>query len=428
VTKRVAVIGAGAAGLVSARWLGAAGLDVSVFERTGALGGLWRPDTGLAYPSLRTNTSKQKTAFSDLAFPDAASDHPGRDDVLAYLERYADVTGVRGRIRFGRSVTAVRPVGDGWSVDGEAFDAVVVASGRFGQPIVPDLVGRERFRGPVLHSGDYRDPERFSGQSVVVAGAGSSGSDIAIDLAGIARTVHVAIRDMPTFVPRMYGGRPYDHRATRLARVLPATIRRRRVRRLLQAEYARRGLVLGRVSLKTTPGTDFLDAIASQRAIVRPALTGLDERGALFADGTRADADAIVLATGYEPDFPFLPAGIPERIAGRLALYRLVFAPGVAGLAFVGQARVSGPVFPVAELQARWVAAFLAGRVGLPAAEVMRHEIETRIARARAAGDDQMRVELLPYLDDIASRIGAKPSLWRHPRLLVSPVSARDYR
>jgi hypothetical protein len=58
----------------------------------------------------------------------------------------------------------------------------------------------------------------------------------------------------------------------------------------------------------------------------------------------------------------------------------------------------------------------------------MRDEIATRIGRAHAIGDDQMRVELLPYLDDIAGRIGAKPSLWRHPRLLISPVSARDYR
>jgi hypothetical protein len=82
----------------------------------------------------------------------------------------------------------------------------------------------------------------------------------------------------------------------------------------------------------------------------------------------------------------------------------------------------------VAELQARWAAAVFAGQASLPSAGAMRAEIETRIGRARAMRDDQMRVELLPYLDDIASRIGAKPSLVRHPRLLVSPVSARDYR
>jgi cation diffusion facilitator CzcD-associated flavoprotein CzcO len=83
VARRIAVIGAGAAGLASARWLTEAGLEATVFERTAAVGGLWRPETGLAYPSLHTNTSKQKSAFSDLAFGSAVPDHPSRDEVLA---------------------------------------------------------------------------------------------------------------------------------------------------------------------------------------------------------------------------------------------------------------------------------------------------------------------------------------------------------
>src|SRR6185369_13927981 len=135
VVKGVAVIGAGAAGLASARWLIEAGLEPVVFERAGAVGGLWRPDTGLAYASLRTNTSKQKTAFSDLASDVALPDHPYRDQVLAYLERYADVTGVRAMIRFGAAVRAVRPAPEGWDVDGERFDAVVVATGLFAREL-----------------------------------------------------------------------------------------------------------------------------------------------------------------------------------------------------------------------------------------------------------------------------------------------------
>ncbi|HEX9496739.1 MAG TPA: NAD(P)-binding domain-containing protein [Candidatus Limnocylindria bacterium] len=426
-TKRVAVIGAGAAGLVSARWLVAAGLEPIVFERTNNIGGIWRPDTGLAYPSLRTNTSKQKTAFSDLPFDGDLPDHPGREAVLAYLERYADLTGVRARIRLGRDIAAVGPSGAGWTVDGEPFDAVVVASGLNGRRYVPELAGRETFRGRIVHAADYAGPAPFAGQAVVVAGAGSSGSDIAVELSGTARSVQVAVREMPTFVPRHHRGRPYDHRASRLSRMLPAAIRRWSARRVVRREYTRRGLVLDRVSLKSTQGTDFLDALASRRVTLRPELVGLDERGARFADGTRADADAIVLATGYRSEFPFLPQGVPERIDGALALYRLVFPPGIDGLAFVGMTRVSGPVFPVAELQARWAAEVFAGRVALPPPDMMRREIETRVARARAARDDQMRVELLPYLDDIAGRIGARPSVWRHPRLLTSPVCARDY-
>ncbi|HEV2249998.1 MAG TPA: NAD(P)-binding domain-containing protein [Candidatus Limnocylindria bacterium] len=426
--KRVAVIGAGASGLASARWLRDAGLEPAVFERTGAVGGLWRPDTGFAYPSLRTNTSKQKTAFSDLGFDPALPDHPSRDAVLAYLERYADVTGVRPHIRFHRAVTAVRPSGDGWIVDGEQFDAVVVAAGLFGRPNEPPLRDRARFRGTIVHARDYRDPAVFAGKDVVVAGAGSSGADIAVELAAVARSVSVAVREMPMFVPRHHGGRPYDHRATRLAGVLPPPVRWWRLRRVVAEEYRRRGLRLERLAANTTPGTDLLDELARGRVVMRPALVALDEGGAMFADGTRIDADAVVLATGYLAELPFLPPGVPASFDGALALYRLVFPPGVAGLAFVGLTRVSGPVFPVAELQARWVGAVFSGRVALPPAEIMRREIEARVRRARATGDDQMRIELLPYLDDIAARIGAKPSLWRHPRLLVSPVSARDYR
>lgn len=429
--RRVAIIGAGAAGLASARWLLDAGLDAVVFERTRAVGGLWRGDTGIAYPSLRTNTSKQKTAFSDLAFDASVPDFPTRDDVLAYLERYADVTGVRSVIRFGRAVETVRPQlsrGDGWTVDGEPFDGVVVATGLFAREFEPALPGRERFRGVIVHSRAYRDPSAFAGRDVVVVGIGSSGADIAVELAPVARSVSVAVREMPLFSPRHYRGRPYDHRATRLVRMLPLRVRRWRARRVFDEEYRRRGLRIEQASLKTTQGLDLLDEIARGRIVRRPAIAGLDERGAILADGSRVDADAIIFATGYVPDFPFLLEGVPARIGGALALYRLVFPPGIGGLAFAGLTRVSGPVFPVSELQARWIAAVFSGRVLLPFPDAMRAEIEARLARARAVNDDQMRVELLPYLDDIAGRIGARPSLWRHPRLLVSPVSARDYR
>jgi dimethylaniline monooxygenase (N-oxide forming) len=426
---RVAVIGAGAAGLTSARWLRDAGLETVVFERAQAVGGIWRPDTGLAYPSLRTNTSKQKTAFSDLAFDGSLSDFPRSDEVLAYLERYADVAGIRPAIRFGRPVASVRQAENGtWTVDGEPFKFVVVATGLFARELEPPLTGRERYRGTILHSRSYRDPAAFAGRNIVVAGAGSSGADIAVDLAPLSRSVSVAIREMPVFTPKLHHGRPYDHRATRLARMLPERVRRWRTRRLIEAEYAHRGLRLERLGLHRTPGMELLDEVSAGRIVIRPALAGLDEGGAIFSDGSRADADAVILATGYAPDFPYLPDGVPARMDGALALYRLVFPPAIAGLAFVGMTRVSGPVFPLAELQARWVAAAFTGRVQLPPAEEMRAEIEHRIARARVRRDDQMRVELLPYADDIAGRIGAKPSIWRHPGLLVSPVSAADYR
>lgn len=426
--QRVAVIGAGASGLVTARWLLAAGSDPVVFERSRGIGGLWRPDDGLAYPSLRTNTSKQKTAFSELAFDDALPDFPDRAAVLRYLERYADRSGVAERIRKDAAVGAITPLPNGWAVDGEPFHQVVVCTGLFSRPLVPDLPGVGHFGGPVVHTAGYRGPEPYRDRDVVIVGGGSSAADVARELVGIARTVQLSLRGPVTFTPRIYRGRPFDHRATRLVRRLPAVVRTWLRRRAITDEYRRQGAARPPFGVRTTPGADILGLIASGQITLRPAIAGLAPGTAEYSDGSTGAADAIICGTGYAAEFPFLPAGLPERVGTALGLYRLVFPPGVERIAFVGLARVNGPVFPVAEMQARWVAAVFSGEACLPGAAAMRAEIDARVAAARRARTDPMRVELLDYLDDIASRIGARPSLLRHPGLLTAPVRGADYR
>ena len=425
---RVAVIGAGASGLVAARWLLAAGSDPVVFERSLGIGGLWRPDDGLAYPSLRTNTSKQKTAFSELPFDAALPDFPDRAAVLAYLEDYAERFGLTERIRSGISVGAITPLPAGWAVDGESFDRVVVCTGLFGRPLLPDLPGAGQFGGPIVHTAGYRGAEPYRDRDVVVLGGGSSAADVARELVGVARTVQLALRAPVTFTPRIYRGRPFDHRATRLVRRLPAVLRTWLRRRAITDEYRRQGAARPSFGPRTTPGADILGLIAAGQITLRPAIVGLGPRTARFSDGSSAPADAIICGTGYGAELPFLPADLPARVGSALGLYRLVFPPGVDRLAFVGLARVNGPVFPVAEMQARWVAAVFAGDASLPGAAAMRAEIDARVDAARRHGTDPMRVELLDYLDDIASRIGARPSLLRHPGLLIAPVRAADYR
>ena len=430
--SRVAVIGAGASGLVTARWLLAAGIEPVLFERSASIGGLWRPDDGLAYPSLRTNTSKQKTAFSDLPFDAALPDFPDRAAVLRYLEVYAARFDLGRRIRFGTAVRAVVPrpasAGGGWTVDGEPFERVVVCTGLFSRPLLPDLPGADRFAGPIVHTAAYRGPEPYRDSAVVVVGGGSSAVDVARELVGVARAVTLSLRRPVLFTPRRYRGRPFDHRATRLVRRLPPRVRAWLRDRAIADEYRRQGAPPPPPTTPTTPGADILGHIAAGRIALRPALAGLEPGAARFADGTAAPADAIVCGTGYAAEFPFLPSGLPARVDGALALYRLVFPPDADRIAFVGLARVHGPVFPVAELQARWVAAVFAGRARLPALRAMRAEVDARVADARRTGADPMRVELLDYLDDIAARIGARPSLLRHPGLLVTPVRAADYR
>src|SRR3954447_8762484 len=134
--SRVAVVGAGPAGLVAGKHALEAGFDVTVFEAQDALGGQWNagsPVSGV-WPGMRTNTSRWMTAFSDFPVPSSHALHPRAEQIHAYLRAYADAYGVTERIRFGRQVRSVRP---GWTVDGERFDAVIVGSGRFHAPRIP---------------------------------------------------------------------------------------------------------------------------------------------------------------------------------------------------------------------------------------------------------------------------------------------------
>src|ERR1700712_2880562 len=99
---RLAVIGAGPGGLVSAKHALDAGFDVTVFEASDDLGGQWQataPHSGI-WPGMRTNTSRMMTAFSDFPPPDDVELYPLAEQVLAYLRRYSDAFGVTEHIRF----------------------------------------------------------------------------------------------------------------------------------------------------------------------------------------------------------------------------------------------------------------------------------------------------------------------------------------
>src|SRR5437588_1071056 len=127
---------------------------------------------------MRTNTSRAMTAFSDFPAPPELPLHPAAQQIHEYLDSYARRFRVIDRIRFETRVEQVRP---GWTVDGEPFDAVVVASGRFRRPRLPCVVGS--FRGELLHTFDYPGAGAFADRSVLVYGNGISGAEIASDLA-----------------------------------------------------------------------------------------------------------------------------------------------------------------------------------------------------------------------------------------------------
>uniref|UniRef100_A0A1D1YVJ6 Flavin-containing monooxygenase n=1 Tax=Anthurium amnicola TaxID=1678845 RepID=A0A1D1YVJ6_9ARAE len=228
---RVAVIGAGVAGLAATRELLRRGHCPTVFERAGRVGGTWVYDPraesdplgvdpsravvhGSLYRSLRTNLPRQLMGFLDHPFPDAAGSYgdprafPSHEEVLAFLEDFAWVSGLGESIRLGAEVVRVAPPPPGaegvwvveWrevasgSVAAEAFEAVVVCTGHHTQPRLAEIPGIESWCGKQIHSHNYRIPEPFRDQTVVLIGKGASAHDISREISRVAKEVHLASR------------------------------------------------------------------------------------------------------------------------------------------------------------------------------------------------------------------------------------------
>jgi cation diffusion facilitator CzcD-associated flavoprotein CzcO len=431
---RVAVVGAGIGGLVAMRWLLVEGLDATAFERTHELGGVWNAGPGRpSYRSLVANVSREKTSLTDHPLR-SSHDYPPRAEVHRWIAAYADRFDLRHRIRFGHEVGRIAPR---WSVDDEPFDAVVIASGLFSAPRVPRFAGTAA--ATVIHAVDYDSPERFAGSNVVVVGGGSSAADIAVELSRAARRVSLSTRGPLVTTPKTIRGAPVDRRQKRWLRLVPPRLRAALTRRAILGEWRRRGIDLARVPSAVrlmpapgrapTPSEDLLPALVSGAVRLRPAIERIDGRTVRYADGTSEDADTIVCATGYEAGFPFLSTDVSPIRDGRIELYRHVFHPDEPTLAFVGFTRVSGPVPPIEEVQARWVARVLAGKGPLPSREDMRREIDRRIELTRGTGAEFQRVQYVDYLDEIGDLIGVRPRWWRSPlRYWFGNVTAEQYR
>ncbi|HEX8085100.1 MAG TPA: NAD(P)-binding domain-containing protein [Solirubrobacteraceae bacterium] len=382
----VCVIGAGGAGLAAGCALAQRGIPFRVLEARGGIGGMWRHGQTFAYDSLTSNTSRYRTSFRAHRMSWRGRPFVHHTEFLAYLESFADRFGLRERVETGARVVRAEPDGDGWSVtvegrEPEPFRAVIVATGLLARPRRRATPGD--FSGRRLHAGEYRSPHDFEGQDVVVTGMGTSGLDIAIELIGHARSVTLAVRNGMHVAPRhLFPRVPFDLLDTRSgARLWPFAARRAavglltaRVRRAVQ----RGGLPAPahRVFDEPIATSDGLPrALRDRRLGVRPGIERFDGDRVVFADGSALRADAVIEATGYEPDLGFLgdlAAGYGYRY---MPLYRGVAHPSARGLFFVGLVVGQGALLPVFEAQARWAAAVLDGALPWPAPEQLERDL-----------------------------------------------------
>ncbi len=383
----VCVVGAGGAGLAAAHALKLRGIPFRVLEARDAIGGMWRHGATFSYDSLESNTSHYRTPFRAHRMTRRGKPFIHHTEFLAYLESFADRYGLRDGIELGARVERAEPRDGLWEVTAagrapEPFRAVVFATGVLGRPRMRDVPGT--FAGRLLHSGEYRSPAEFAGQDVVVAGMGSSGAEIAGELSERARSVTVAVRKGTWVLPKHILPRmPFDLVDSRFnARLVPWAGRRAVVGQLsrwLAWRPGSHGFPAPEHRPLDEPATmsdTFIRAVRAGRVATRPGIDRFDGERVVFADGSTLRADAVIAASGYDPDFSPLP---PELVGGwgyeHMPLVRGVAHPDADGLFFVGFIVGAGALLPMFEAQSRWLAAVLAGDVGLPPPGAARHAL-----------------------------------------------------
>ncbi|MEW2539830.1 flavin-containing monooxygenase [Micromonospora chalcea] len=424
-TPRVAVVGAGAAGLATLKALADAGVPAVAFEAADTLGGLWvygAPGSP-AYRTLHLNTSKGRTEFADHPMPADWPDYPDHTRVAGYLGDYADRFGLREAVRLRHTVERVTRTGDGWRVratgpDGPVavdVEAVVVANGHNRVPKRPEPYPGE-CAAEQMHSHDYRGPEQLAGRRVLVVGGGNSAMDIAVDASYAAARTLLSLRRGVWVVPKYLLGRPSDTLNGALARRLPWRLRQRISQTMITTAVGpptRYGLPApahGFLQDHPTLSDALLSRLTHGDIQARPGIARFDGDRVEFTDGRHDEVDLVVWCTGYRVEMPFLDPALLGDGPDRLPLYRHVFHLDAPGLAFVGLMQSTGAAFPLVEAQARLVAARLAGTWTPPdaARQAAACRDELRAATARwGQRRPHMRVDFDVYLAELGRELAA---------------------
>ena len=434
-TRRVAIIGGGPAGLAAARWLKARGFAPILVEAHGEIGGQWNgsnPMSGV-WPEMRTNTARITTAFSDLDYPAEVAVFPRNQEVLAYMRRYAEMFGLLENARLGTRLARLEQVEGGYRLllekDGMVEEMtvpnIVIATGRYNKPNIPAIAGLESFSGELgaRHAFHYKSPEEFRGKRVVVAGGSISALEIASDLSMLgSRAVWLSQRRQRYVMPKMVRGVPLEYYAfTRGGALMRDHATADELDRAQQefvltygGDPARYGAPKPHADIRKagfTGSQHYLNLVAENRLSVRPWIAQVDGQTVTFTDGSSVEADGIIIGTGFDLNLPFLSDAIAATLrvdTKGMRVADFTFHPDLPGLALMGLWPQQGP-YPVPfEQQARYIAYAWSGTIpgptktqlaaGLAACEAEGHfddyrdQNEMALRFARLCGTDPVGV------------------------------------
>ena len=306
----VLVVGAGQAGLGTGYWLARrSNLSFLVVDGAERVGDSWRR----RWDSLELFTPRRFSSLPGTPMPRGPGEYASKDETADYLAAYADSQGLPVRLR--TRVLTLEQDGTGGFVADTTTGCVrarhvVVASGPYSTPFIPDTADGLDPSVAQLHSSAYRHPGDLPGKDVLVVGAGNSAAQLAVELAATRRVTVAAPGGMWFLPARVLGlslywwlwltgilNGPSGSRVSRMVR-------------------ARGDGIIGR---------DLQSVVAAGTVrMVKERVCSARGSAVVLADGTEVRTDAVLWCTGYQPDYGWLRVplaldehGHPVHDAGR---------------------------------------------------------------------------------------------------------------
>jgi putative flavoprotein involved in K+ transport len=286
-THDIVIIGGGQMALSLGYYLRRAGADFLILDAEEGPGGAWRH----GWDSLRLFSPAGYSSLPGWLMPPTLHEgYPTRDDVLDYLTRYEQR--YQFPIRRPIKVNAVERARAHLRVltDKGRFAArfIVSATGTWSQPWIPDIPGRELFKGRQVHSAHYENPDDFAGQTVIVVGGGNSGAQIMAEVAPVSRALWVTTKE-PLFLPDDVDGRVLFERAVARMKEGPTDSPVGGIGDIVMVPPVKKARECGDLGS------------------VRP-FELMTAKGVVWTDGSEIAADAIIWCTGFRPALDHLAA------------------------------------------------------------------------------------------------------------------------
>jgi dimethylaniline monooxygenase (N-oxide forming) len=463
--KRVAIIGAGVSGLISAKETRARGLNPVVFELKNEIGGLWSNIQCGMWDSLITNVSKYSTCMSDFYYPQEENEFPNKESLFNFLKSYCQHFDLYKHIRFNSKVINVKKLDETGkylvtfeildiqnnnskisnSSFTEIFDFVIVTTGFFSEKMIPESqefegLKNKSFKGEVIHSLDYKNPKNYINKKVVIVGSSFSANEIALDIINQnnSQTDTSIVFNRPSWMIPRYFKSSYN-KMIPIDLAIYSRVEMEKSKNIKKDEKNfKSNLFLKKLSndqdeilsilkwedfnehprVSFSDNQKFIEYVKSEKIKLYKTKPVKFEGNTIYLEnGESIQADVIILCTGFKCNLNFLDEEImkiieydPNDTIKPFIADSTVFHPDLPNFGFVGMYK--GIFFIAIELHARLVSMVFSGEIKqLDRVEMLKNLVKDREIRKLNPRPQFPHLNHVEIYDSLAERIGVLPNL-----------------